>query len=127
MIARRESIESSSIEEIQIEENHDRSLHRRRDLDDPEAKLLLRLKERHGESVDPYAILQCISRSQDLLGSEGVLELRAEPDNRSPSRSVHQPFLAIGQPELRLSGDLNEERMRQRMLAGDDLTCADNL
>lgn len=61
VIARRESIESSSIEEIQIEENQSVGLHRRRnDLGDPEAELLLRLKERHGESVDRHAILQCV-------------------------------------------------------------------
>lgn len=59
--ARRESSESSSIKEIQIEENQSGGLHRRRnDLDDPEAELMLRLKERHDESVNRHAILQCV-------------------------------------------------------------------
>jgi predicted transcriptional regulator len=76
VIARRESIESSSSEEIQIEENQsakipeqlalpagltdDYSLHRREELEDPEQEFLLRLKERHGTSVDRHAILQCV-------------------------------------------------------------------
>ena len=75
MSARRESIESSSSEEIQNEENHQPSTqkrenspmlidddvaHRRKDLDDPEGELLLRLEERHGQSVNRHAILQCV-------------------------------------------------------------------
>ncbi len=35
--------------------------HKRRELDDPEQEFLLRLQERHGESVDRHAILQCIT------------------------------------------------------------------
>lgn len=75
MIARRESIESSSSEEIQIEKNQsanrpeqsqllnftdDDFLHRRGELDDPEQEFLLRLQERHGDSVDWHAILHCV-------------------------------------------------------------------
>ena len=65
VIARRESIESSSSEEIQIEKNQHSSVpktidsrklidddcaHRREGLDDPEQEFLLRLQERHTES-----------------------------------------------------------------------------
>jgi hypothetical protein len=75
VIGRRESIESSSSEEIQFEKNQggnspeavaslnltdDDCAHRREELDDPEQEFLLRLQERHGESVDRPAILQCI-------------------------------------------------------------------
>lgn len=75
MIARRESIESSSSEEIQFEKKHaeetaekpaasksnnDDRLHRREELDDPEQEFLLRLEERHGGSVDRHAILQWV-------------------------------------------------------------------
>ena len=75
VIARRESIESSSSEEIQVEENQissaqkptisrklidDDFAHRREELDDPEQEFLLRLQERHGESVDRQAILHCV-------------------------------------------------------------------
>ncbi len=75
MRARRESIESSSIEEIQIEKNQssneaepskilgltdDDFLHTREALDDPEQEFLLRLQARHGSSVDRHAILQCV-------------------------------------------------------------------
>jgi hypothetical protein len=75
VIARRESIESSSSEEIQFEENQrsaapktinsrklidDDCAHRREELDDPEQEFLLRLQERHGESVDRHAILHCL-------------------------------------------------------------------
>lgn len=75
MIARRESLESSSSEEIQIEKNQtgsspeplspssstdDHLLHRRGEVEDPERQSLLRLKERHGDSVDRLAILQCV-------------------------------------------------------------------
>lgn len=75
VIARRESIESSSSEEIQIEKNQcancpgqselpgvndDDFLHRREELEDPEHEFLLRLEERHGGSVDRHAILQCV-------------------------------------------------------------------
>jgi hypothetical protein len=75
MRARRESIESSSSEEIQIEKNQtpnaagqaelpgvndDDFLHRREELEDPEHEFLLRLEERHGGSVDRHAILQCV-------------------------------------------------------------------
>ena len=72
VIARRESIESSSSEKIQFEKNQaslersspskpidDDCLHRRGELDDPEQEFLLRLQERHGSSVDRHAILQC--------------------------------------------------------------------
>jgi hypothetical protein len=74
-VARTESIESSSSEEIQFEKNHttrageqnltrklsdDDLLHRRGELDDPEQEFVLRLKERHGGSVDGHAILQCV-------------------------------------------------------------------
>ena len=34
--------------------------HRREGLDDPEQEFLLRLQERHGESVDRHAILHCV-------------------------------------------------------------------
>jgi hypothetical protein len=76
VIARRESIESSSSEEIQIEKNQsakrpgkwplpgltdDDFLHRKGELDDPEQEFLLRLEERHGSSVDGHAILQCVT------------------------------------------------------------------
>jgi hypothetical protein len=75
VIARRESIESSSSEEIQFEKNQarlapelansntidDDRLHRREELADPEQEFLLRLKERHGDSVDRHAILQCVT------------------------------------------------------------------
>ncbi len=74
MTARRESIESSSSEKIQFEKNQrgngreplpsknwiDDLAHRRGELD-PEQEFLLRLQERHGESVDRHAILQCIT------------------------------------------------------------------
>ncbi len=75
VIARRESIESSSSEKIQFEENQissaqkstispnlidDDFAHRREDLDDPEQEFLLRLQERHSESVDSHAILHCV-------------------------------------------------------------------
>ena len=75
VIARRESIESSSSEEIQVEENQrsseqkptisrklidDDFAHRREELDDPEREFLLRLQERHSESVDRHAILHCV-------------------------------------------------------------------
>lgn len=68
-IARRESVESSSSEKIQFEKNQrcklaDREIfdfaHRRKELDDPEEEFLLRLQERHGESVDRHAILHCV-------------------------------------------------------------------
>ncbi|MGC2660421.1 MAG: hypothetical protein WA324_20910, partial [Bryobacteraceae bacterium] len=35
-------------------------LRRREELDDPEQEFLLRLQERHGDSVDPHAILHCV-------------------------------------------------------------------
>ena len=35
--------------------------HRREALGDPEQEFLLRLEERHGESVDRHAILQCVT------------------------------------------------------------------
>lgn len=68
-------MESSSSEKIQFEknqrENSEESLpskkwiddlaHRRKELDDPEQEFLLRLQERHGESVDRHAILHCIA------------------------------------------------------------------
>ncbi|MGH9343585.1 MAG: hypothetical protein ACRD19_07485, partial [Terriglobia bacterium] len=75
MIARRESIESSSSKQIQVEKNQtakgpeqlsassstdDDFLHRREEPDNPQQEFLLRLKERHGESVDRHAILQCV-------------------------------------------------------------------
>jgi hypothetical protein len=75
VIARRESIESSSSEEIQFEEDQSPSnlkptisrklidddlAHRREELEDPEQEFLLRMQERHGESVDRQAILQCV-------------------------------------------------------------------
>jgi hypothetical protein len=75
VIARRESVESSSSEKIQPEENQQSSAgkrqnsqslidddlaHRRKELDDPEQEFLLRLQERHGDSVDPHAIVQCV-------------------------------------------------------------------
>lgn len=74
--ARRESVESSSSEKIQFEKNQlcayaDRSVspkltdddfaHRRRELDDPEEEFLLRLQERHGDTVDRHAILHCVA------------------------------------------------------------------
>ena len=34
--------------------------HRREWLDDPEHEFLLRMQERHGESVDRHAILHCV-------------------------------------------------------------------
>lgn len=76
VIARKESIESSSSKEIQFEKNQaeeppenpvpsksidDDLLHRRGELDDPEQEFLLRLKERHGDLVDRHAILQCLT------------------------------------------------------------------
>jgi hypothetical protein len=76
VIARRESIESSSSEEIQIEKNQsgkaseqrslrnlidDDFLHRREELEDPEQEFLLRLEERHRDSIDRHAILQCVT------------------------------------------------------------------
>ena len=76
MIGRRESIESSSSEEIHFEKNQretaqegrasrdltdDDLAHRRKDLDDPEQEFLLRLQERHSDSVDRHAILQCVT------------------------------------------------------------------
>ena len=75
-IARRESTESSSSKESQFEENQaghvlqspgtlhsiaDDCVHRRDELADPEQEFLLRLKERHGDSVDRHAILQCVT------------------------------------------------------------------
>ncbi|MGI9069813.1 MAG: helix-turn-helix domain-containing protein [Bryobacteraceae bacterium] len=74
--ARRESIESSSSQEIQFEKNQRRNgreplpsknlidddfAHRRGELDEPEQEFLLRLQERDGESVDRHAILQSIA------------------------------------------------------------------
>ncbi len=76
VIARRESVEPSPSEKIQLEKNQlcgyadravspkltdDDFVHRRKKLDDPEQEFLLRLQERHGESVDRHAILQCIT------------------------------------------------------------------
>ena len=76
VIARRESVESSSSEKIQFEKNQlcgyaDRAVspkltdddfaHRRRELDDPEEEFLLRLQERHGDTVDRHAILHCVA------------------------------------------------------------------
>jgi hypothetical protein len=76
IIGRRESIESSSSEEIQFEENQtgstrgkeprsnlidDDLLHRREELENPEQEFLFRLKERHGDSVDGHAILHCVT------------------------------------------------------------------
>ena len=74
VIARRESVQLSSSEKTQLQENQpgsaprqsdscngidDDHLHRREDLDDPEQEFLLRLEERHGNAVDRHAILQC--------------------------------------------------------------------
>lgn len=76
VIGRRESIESSSSEEIQFEKNQtgsaprqepgsklsdDDFLHRKRELENPEQEFLLRLKERHSDSVDGHAILHCVT------------------------------------------------------------------
>lgn len=36
-------------------------MHRRDELADPEQEFLLRLQERHGDSVDRHAILQCVA------------------------------------------------------------------
>ena len=78
MSARRESIESSSSEEIQNEENQeiravekqnsvdehvksgDDCAHKREPIDDPEQEFLLRLRERHGRAVNPDAVVQCV-------------------------------------------------------------------
>jgi len=65
VIARRESIESSSSETVSKQPGarkpiDDDVLHRRRELEDPEQEFLLRLNERHAGLVDAHAILQCV-------------------------------------------------------------------
>jgi hypothetical protein len=145
--ARRESTESSSSEEIQIEKDqfnkeaglqpaaspslrhreetrnglNDRDRDRKRgQLDDPEAELLLRLRERHGTSVNAEAILQCVL--EDLGWNTRTLKTFLDFDEKqttAPDKLKNPPghYRRAVQKFHQASAKRREHELRQQQLA----------